>query len=39
VIVGERERQAGQPLLRDMQSRHERSLDTEALVEAVRAGR
>jgi histidyl-tRNA synthetase len=39
VIVGERERQAGQTLLRDMHSRHERSLDTEALVEAVRAGR
>jgi len=38
VIVGERERQAGQPLLRDMQSRHERSLDTDALVAAVRAG-
>jgi histidyl-tRNA synthetase len=39
VIVGERERLTGQPLLRDMQSRHERALDTEALVEAVRAGR
>jgi len=39
VIVGERERLAGQPLLRDMHSRHERSLDAEALVEAVRAGR
>jgi histidyl-tRNA synthetase len=38
VIVGERERLAGQPLLRDMQSRHERSLDAEALVAAVRAG-
>jgi histidyl-tRNA synthetase len=39
VIVGERERQAGQPLLRDMHSRHERALDADALVEAVRAGR
>jgi histidyl-tRNA synthetase len=39
VIVGERERLAGQPILRDMHARHERSLDAEALVEAVRAGR
>lgn len=39
VIVGERERQAGQPLLRDMQSRSERALDPDALVEAVRARR
>jgi len=43
VIVGERERLTGQPILRDMQSRHERALDAEALaatlVEAVRAGR
>jgi uncharacterized protein YyaL (SSP411 family) len=43
VIVGERERLTGQPLLRDMQSRHERALETEALaaalVEALRAGR
>lgn len=39
VIVGERERQAGQPLLRDMHARHERALDADALVEAVRAGR
>jgi histidyl-tRNA synthetase len=38
VIVGEREREAGQLLLRDMRSRHERPLSTEALVEAVRAG-
>jgi histidyl-tRNA synthetase len=39
VIVGERERQAGRPLLRDMQSRSERALEAAALVEAVRAGR
>ena len=39
VIVGERERQAGQPLLRDMQARSERTLDVDALVEAVRARR
>ncbi|MFN8636702.1 MAG: HisS family protein [Chloroflexota bacterium] len=39
VIVGERERQSGQPLLRDMRSRHERALDADALVEAVRTGR
>src|SRR5215212_3852308 len=43
VIVGERERLTGQPILRDMQSRHERALDAEALaatlVEAVRARR
>jgi histidyl-tRNA synthetase len=39
VIVGERERQAGQPLLRDMQSRSERALDPDALVEVVRARR
>ena len=39
VIVGERERQAGQPLLRDMRSRSEQPLDVDALVQAVRAGR
>jgi histidyl-tRNA synthetase len=39
VIVGERERLAGRPLLRDMQSRSERALDADALVEVVRAGR
>jgi histidyl-tRNA synthetase len=38
VIVGERERQAGQPLLRDMRSRTERALDVDQLVQAVRAG-
>ena len=38
-IVGERERQAGRPLLRDMRARSERALDAEALVEAVRTGR
>ena len=39
VIVGERERQAGHALLRDMEARSERTLDAEALVAAVRAGR
>lgn len=39
IIVGERERQAGRPLLRDMRSRSERALDVDQLVQAVRAGR
>ena len=39
VIVGERERQAGHALLRDMEARSERTLDADALVAAVRAGR
>jgi histidyl-tRNA synthetase len=39
VIVGERERQTGQPLLRDMLARTERALDVGALIEAVRTGR
>ena len=39
VIVGEREREAGHALLRDMESRSERLLDVDALVETVRAGR
>lgn len=39
VIVGERERQAGHALLRDMAARSEQTLDAEALVTAVRAGR
>jgi histidyl-tRNA synthetase len=39
VIVGERERQAGHVLLRDMGARSERALDTDALIETVRAAR
>ncbi|MCC7369589.1 MAG: histidine--tRNA ligase family protein [Chloroflexi bacterium] len=39
VIVGERERQAGQPLLRDMRSRSEQAVDLDRLVQVVRAGR
>lgn len=39
VIVGERERQAGQARLRDMAARSEQLLDAEALVATVRAGR
>jgi histidyl-tRNA synthetase len=39
VIVGERERQAGHALLRDMAARSERPLDADALVAAVRSGR
>lgn len=38
VIVGERERAAGQPLLRDMRARTERALTVGALVEALRTG-
>jgi histidyl-tRNA synthetase len=39
VVVGERERQAGHALLRDMESRSERVLDADTLVASVRAGR
>jgi histidyl-tRNA synthetase len=39
VIVGERERQSGHVLLRDMGARSERALDTDALIETVRAAR
>ena len=39
VIVGERERQSGHVLLRDMGARSERPLDTDALIETVRAAR
>jgi histidyl-tRNA synthetase len=39
VIVGERERQSGHVLLRDMRSRNERVLKTDALIETVRAAR
>lgn len=39
VIVGERERQAGRPLLRDLRTHAERAVDLETLVDAVRAER
>jgi histidyl-tRNA synthetase len=38
-IVGERERQSGQPVLRDMAARTERPMAPDALVEAVGAAR
>src|SRR5205823_1151925 len=37
VIVGERERTSGQPVLRDMRTRSERALAPDALTELVRA--
>jgi len=39
VIVGERERLTGQPLLRDMQARTERAHDVGALIETLRTAR
>lgn len=39
VIVGERERESGQPVLRDMRARTEQSVAPDALVAAVGAGR
>ena len=39
VIVGERERESGQPILRDMQARTEQPVAPESLLAAVGAGR